>query len=425
MRTSVYWQRQETPRVEPLRGDASSEVVVVGGGMAGLTCAQALVERGVEVALVEQAFCGAGASGKSSGFITPDSELELSDLIANYGEDRGRELWEFAKSGVARIRRTIEELAMECDYQVQDSLFVARSARAFRKVIEVEHRTHQSLGYRSSLYDRASLEAIVGSRAYHGGIRYAGTFGIDSYAYCRALRDEIERRGVRIYEGTPVLRITGDGVETPNGRVTAAKVTAFTDRDLPALGLAAPEVYHVQTFLAVSQPLRVEQIGAVFPGDRLMVWDTDLIYQYFRVTGEGRLLLGAARLCDMYSPRGAGSRRRVVRKLRRYLAEHFPSLAIELEYLWPGLIGVSKDFAPVVGRHPVFPAVHFAGAAAGLPWAAALGEYLAQKITEGRAELDETLSAGRSFAIGRRLQRPLGKPLAFALSHGIAKYLRK
>ena len=74
---------------------------------------------------------------------------------------------------------------------------------------------------------------------------------------------------------------------------------------------------------------------------------------------------------------------------------------------------------------PGFPAVHFAGAAAGLPWAAALGDYLAQKITEGRAEVDETLSAGRSFAIGRRLQRPLDKPLAFALSHGIAKYLRK
>jgi gamma-glutamylputrescine oxidase len=425
MKTSVYWQRQETPRVEPLRGDASSEVVVVGGGMAGLTCAQALVERGVEVSLVEQAFCGAGASGKSSGFITPDSELELSDLNANHGEERGRELWEFAKSGVERIRRTIEELAMECDYQVQDSLFVARSERAFRRVIEVEHRAHQAFGYRSSLYDRASLEAIVGSRAYHGGIRYAGTFGIDSYAYCRALRAEIERRGVRIYEGTPVLRLTGDGVETPNGRVTAAKVAVFTDRDLPALGLAAPEVYHARTFLAVSQPLRVEQIGAVFPGDRLMVWDTDLIYQYFRITGEGRLLVGAARLCDMYSPREAGSSRRVARKLRRYLVEHFPSLAIELEFLWPGLIGVSKDFLPVVGRHDAYPTVHFAGAGAGLPWSAALGDYIARKISEGRGELDELLSSGRSFPIGRRLQRLLGKPVTFVLSHGMAKYLRK
>lgn len=425
MDLSVYWYGGKTPRVEPLRGAVRSEVVVVGGGMAGLTCAQMLAARGVGVTLVEKAFCGAGASGKTSGFVTPDSELELSDLVSNYSERRGQALWEFARSGLERIRRTIEELAIDCDYQVQDSLFVARTGRAFRKVIEAEHRTHVSLGYRSTLYDRASLEAIVGSRAYHGGIRYAGTFGMNSYAYCRTLRDEIERQGVRIYEGTPVLRLTGQGVETPHGTVAAGTVAVLTDRWLPALALAAPAVYHVQTFLAVSRPLHVDEIRVIFPGDHLMVWDTDLVYQYFRITGEGRLLLGGAHLGSMYSRREIRSSPRVARRLHRYLGEHFPSLTIELEHFWPGLIGVSKDFAPVVGRHDAFPTVYFAGAGAGLPWAAALGEYLAQKITEGRGELDETLSPGRSVTIGPRLQRLLGKPVAFALSHGAAKYLRK
>jgi gamma-glutamylputrescine oxidase len=425
MNPSVYWYGQGTPRLEPLRHRVRSDVAVVGGGVAGLTCAHALVERGATVTLLEQAFCGAGASGKSSGFITPDSELELSDLVSNYGKERGRELWEFAMSGLERIRRTIEDLALECDYQIQDSLFVARTARAFRKVIEAEHRTHQSLGYSSTLYDRASLPAIVGSRAYHGGIRYAGTFGMNSYAYCRALRDELERRGVRIHEGTPVVRFTAHGVETPEGGVAAQSVAVLTDRHLPALGLAAPAVYHVQTFLAVSRPLRAEEIVGIFPGDRLMVWDTDLVYQYFRITGEGRLLIGAARLSDMYSANEARSSQPIARKLYRYLREHFPSLTIELEYLWPGLIGVSKDFLPVVGRHAAIPTVYFAGAGAGLPWAAALGDYLAQKIIAGRDELDESLSSGRSFPIGGRLQRFLGKPVSFVLSHAAAKYLRK
>jgi gamma-glutamylputrescine oxidase len=424
MDQSVYWYDHETPRAEPLRSAVRSEVVVVGGGIAGLTCAQTLAARGTDVTVVERAFCGAGASGKSSGFVTPDSELELSDLVSNYGERRGQALWEFARSGVERIRRTIEELAIDCDYQVQDSLFVARSARAFRKVIEAEHRTHSSLGYRSTLYDRESLTAIVGSRAYHGGIRYAGTFGMNSYAYCRALRDEIERRGVRIYEGTPATRLTEHGIETPCGAVAARTVVVLTDRDLPALGLAAPAVYHVRTFLAVSRPLAADEIRVIFPGDRLMVWDTDVIYQYFRITGGGRLLVGGAHPWSMYARGGIRSGSRVARKLRRYLGEHFPSLDIELQHLWPGLLGVSLDFAPVVGRHDGLP-VYFAGAGAGLPWAAALGEYLAQKITNGRAELDEMLSPERHLAIGRPLQRLLGKPVAFALSHAAAKYVRK
>src|SRR5262245_11337064 len=135
MDSSVYWYGDRTPHVEPLRTTVTSEVAIVGGGIAGLTCAQMLAERGVDVALVEHAFCGAGASGKSSGFITPDSELDLSDLVAHYGDACGQELWEFARSGVERIRETIKARSIDCDYQIQDSLFVARTPRAFRKVI--------------------------------------------------------------------------------------------------------------------------------------------------------------------------------------------------------------------------------------------------------------------------------------------------
>ena len=421
---SVYWYGQKRPQVDALRTTVSSDVVVVGGGIAGLTCAQSLAERGMDVVVVERAFCGAGASGKSSGFITPDSELELSELVGNYGTERGQELWEFAKSGVERIRATIKTLTIDCDYQTQDSLFVAPSARAFRQIIEVEHRAHASLGYQSTVYDRASLEAILGSRAYQGGIRYAGTFGINSFAYCRALRSALAHQGVRIFEGTPVTRLTARGVETPSEAVTARTVAVLTDYDLPALGLAAP-VYHVQTFLSVSRPLRDHEIRTIFPGDRLMVWDTDLIYQYFRITGEGRLLLGGADFRSMYSAHENRPSERVARKLYRYLFKHFPSLNLEIEHFWSGLIGVSQDFVPVAGRHDALPAVYFAGAGAGLPWAAALGDYLAAKITEGRAELDDTLSPGRSFPIGRRLQRLLGRPAAFMLGHGVAKYLRR
>jgi gamma-glutamylputrescine oxidase len=247
---------------------------------------------------------------------------------------------------------------------------------------------------------------------------------MNSYAYCRALRHSLERRGVRIFEGTRVTRLTGRGVETPGGAVTARTIAVLTDHDLPELGLAVPAVYHIQTFLSASKPLRDHQVRIIFPKDPLMVWDTDLIYQYFRITGEGRLLLGGADLCSMYSRRESRSSQRVARKLYGYLARHFPSLTVEIEHLWSGLIGVSQNFAPVAGRHDAFPAVYFAGAAAGLPWAVALGEYLAQKITEGRAELDEMLSPDRSLPISRPLQHLFGKPAAFAVSHGLAKYVR-
>jgi len=76
---SVYWhslQDPGPPRV--LSDEIKTSVAIVGGGMAGLSCAQKLHEAGCPVVLIERDFCGAGASGKTSGFITPD---ELKEKI--------------------------------------------------------------------------------------------------------------------------------------------------------------------------------------------------------------------------------------------------------------------------------------------------------------------------------------------------------
>jgi hypothetical protein len=60
-----------------------------------------------------------------------------------------------------------------------------------------------------------------------------------------------------------------------------------------------------------------------------------------------------------------------------------------------------------------------------LPWAAALGRYLAEKILDGRNDLESVLGVDREFPVGPRLQAVIGAPAAFAVSHGILKYLRK
>jgi len=156
-----------------------------------------------------------------------------------------------------------------------------------------------------------------------------------------------------------------------------------------------------------------------------MVWDTDLVYQYFRAIGEGRLLVGASDLRETYARRESRDSPQVLGRMRRYLARQFPSVRIELEWFWPGRLGVSKDFLPVLGESDSRPRAFFAGAGAGLPWAAALGAYVADKVTQGRSDLDAELSPDRRFAIGSRVQRVLGKPLSFALSHAAVKYLRR
>ncbi len=423
-KNQVYWYTLSDGRenIEELKDNISCDVVIVGGGMAGLMCAQKLADSGRKVILLEKDFVGGGASGKSSGFITPDSELELSDLHDNLGSSDAKILWEFAKGGVKAIEENIKEFNFQCDYQKQDSLFIAKSESGFEKV-KHEHEIQQSLGYESKLYDQKSIENVVGSRGYYGGIQYGETFGITSYLYCQQLKDVLKNKGVRIFENCEVVKIQESGVKTKDHEVLAQSIVVATDRWAQDLVQEGREIYHAQTFLGITRPLPDDLINYMFPKSKMMVWDTELIYQYFRVIGDNRLLIGGSNILYTYEPHAAISTALIRRKLQKYLHLNFPKLInVELEYLWPGLIGVSKDFLPVAGQKDGSKNIYYVGGAAGLPWAAALGLYLGEKILSGETKMDKFFDAKRKFVLGQKFQGLMGKPITFALAHGYEKF---
>src|SRR4029453_11899500 len=127
-RDAVFWFDQRERPLAALEGTLNTDVVVIGGGMMGLMCAREFRARGQRVCLLEAETCGAGASGRSSGLITPDSELEFHDLVRQFGPEEAPKLWEFASAGVHAIRRAILEDQIDCDLQVQDALFVAATS---------------------------------------------------------------------------------------------------------------------------------------------------------------------------------------------------------------------------------------------------------------------------------------------------------
>ena len=422
----VYWHEQR-PRpahtFPPLASDTETDVVVVGGGVAGLACAQAMNEQGHKVVLLEREGCGSGASGRSSGFITPDSEMELSTLVRTRGMERAKGLWEFVVSGVHDIRGNIERFHIDCDFQPQDSLFLANSPKGAAKVRR-EHDARTRVGYESTLYDASTIRSVLGSPECCGGVRYSSTFGINAFLYCQAIRDVLCDSGVTIHEQSRVTEI-GEGRVKANGfTVRADAVVLCVDHFLPELDVLPTEVYHLQTFLAVSAPLTDAQVSTIFPESRMMVWDSDLIYQYFRLTGDNRLLVGASSARYTYARRIHARVPRILSKMQAFVREKFPNTPIEFEYFWPGFIGVSKDLLPLAGQDPARPTISFVSGATGLAWAAALGRYMAERLTSNRDDLDDEFDPHRHFVAGRVLQRLIGKPSAFALSHGVVKLLK-
>jgi len=412
----TYWY-QTKKDITRLEHDHAVDIVIIGGGMAGLSAAQACIRRGLKVAVIEKTFCGAGASGKSSGFITPDAEFSFGDIIDIHGPDNALQIWSFICAGVENIRSNIHTYALSCEYQEHDTLVLATSQKAFNKRLIQEHKTRLKHGLESHLHTQQTIKTIINGTGYYGGVSYGKTFSIKAFDYCQGLKKVLQSQGAYIFEESPVIQVLPTGIKTRDAKIDAQKIIVATDRFLPELAPFSYDLYHVQTFLMASAPLPASDAQKLFPTRPMMAWDTDLIYHYFRLTPDNRLLLGGADLFSTYSQHANYHNSRVFKNLTRYAKNYFPELSLEWEYIWPGLIGITKDIFPLAGIDKNNKNIYYISGAAGLPWAAALGAQTAARILEDDTRFDGDFSPYRHFALGGAVQHVLGTPLTFALSN--------
>jgi gamma-glutamylputrescine oxidase len=419
----VYWfERTRAVPAPPARGAISADAVVVGGGIAGLTAARCLAEAGRDVVLLEADFCGSGATGRSSGFLTPDSELELAQLERRFGPEDAAHLWREAQGACDAILADVEAGKIDCDLVRADAFYVARSERAAADV-RAEHEAHARLGFASRLYDRSTIGEALGAEGFHAGARAGGTFGIDAFAYARHLAASLAARGVRVFERSPVVRVARGEVATPEATVTAPKIVLCLDRFALDLGIAPRDVWHAEALLALTEPLDPATLGRMFPSGPLLVWDTDLVYHYLRPTAEGRLLVGGGRLRETFAKRPRPGRASF-ETLERYARERFPFLGgARFTHAWSGLIGLTKDLLPLAGRSTLERSHWIALCGAGIPWSAVAARCAATQALGGSTALDRFFSPGRGFPF-ESLQPMLPRSAMWAWSYYYNKNLR-
>jgi len=230
------------------------------------------------------------------------------------------------------------------------------------------------------------------------------------------MKKVLQELGVQIYEETLAIQIHNNIVKTPHATIKADHIILCTDHFEPAASLLWDKIYHVQTFLMMSKPLSEGQIKRIFPSKPFMTWDTDMVYQYYRITGDNRLMLGGSDVFYTYANESHGNKR-VAKKLMNYFHTKFPSVNIEFEYMWPGIIGISKDVFPVAGFDKDMSSVYYIAGACGLPFAATLGTHCVDRMVNNNKEFDDCFSPYRPFVLGTAIQRLLGTRLTFALSN--------
>lgn len=415
----------EAPMQPPLKGHVRTDVAVVGAGMAGLSAALRLIESGRQVTILERNVCGGSSTGKSAGFLTPDSELELSQLVRRFGPDGARDVWEVPVRGIDLIIGHVQRHAIPCDLIKQDSLFLGNGRTGWKEVRQEFDARHQ-LGYPQTLYSADQLPKVLGSSRYAGGVRYPDTYGINALLYAQGIKRVLQAHHVQIYESTEVRRIDGHTLHTHLGSVTAGEIIVCADKLTPALTKYARNVFHAQTFLSISEPLDEENVRRLFPEEPLQCWDTDLVYTYWRLTGDRRLLLGGGSALTTFALHAVTTPRVIQNVIRRFKAK-FPYLKpLEFIQYWPGLIDTTRDLFPTVLRDDRAPWIHYVLGCVGLPWAAFCGDFAARHALDSDVQRDHHyyryFAPDRPFLLPLGTERLLGKPLTFSINNAWAKY---
>jgi glycine/D-amino acid oxidase-like deaminating enzyme len=386
---------------DPLAGEPSADVVVVGGGFTGLWTALALRDRepALDVAIVEADFCGSGPSGRNGGFLH-GYWASLGTAIELFGVGRALELARAGDRIIPGVRAFLEQRGvdawlhegglLEVSAAPEQDAAVARGASVAREAGEPEQAVE---------LDAAEVAQRCASPVFRSGVLFRDGATVHPGHLVRALRDAALDARIRIYERSPVTRIeaglspAGPGtpasprIQTARGSIRADGVVVAANAWMTGWRPVANRVTNMGSWVVLTEPAPDALDGIGWTGHEAIT-DGRTFLHYFRTTEDGRVLMGAGagpigfagKVDDRFFG-DASTHRRAAAGLRRLL----PALAaVKVERTWGGPIDVSADRLPFFGSHgQVHFGVGYTGNGVGPSW---LGGQILASLALGRED---------------------------------------
>ena len=353
-RCSGWTRRTDPARARRCPGDASADLVIVGGGYTGLWAAlRARVEHpSLDVMLIERGRVAGEASGRNGGFVSASLTHGLENGVERFagGLDAllaaGRENFDGLVVDVA-------DHGIDAHLELTGALSVANrpwQVPGVRGSFEL-HRRH---GEPVEWWDRDRLVAEISSPTYQAAmLQLEGEALVDPARLGWGLADACERMGVRIVEGTELVglerRGAGLAVRTDRGTVTCGSAVMGTGAFASPLRAIGRRVVPVYDYVLATEPLDDEQLASIGWRGRQGISDAANQFHYYRLTSDRRIVWGGYDAVFHNWGRidpSLDQRPETHRMLAAHFFETFPQLdGLRFSHRWGGVIDTSTRFA--------------------------------------------------------------------------------
>lgn len=303
---------------ERLEKDINTNVLIIGGGLAGVLCSYMLHQAGVDYVLVEANRICSGITKNTTAKITSQHGLIYDKLIRKFGVIKAGLYLRANEEALERYRKLCEGIV--CHFEVKDNIVYSLNDR---KKIDKEIAALQTLGYPAQRLDSLPLPFPVA-----GAVKFPGQAQFNPLQFVAAIT-----QGLRIYEHTPVREFIGTTAVTDRGKIKAKKIIVATH--FPILnkhGLYFIKMHQHRSYVIALE--NAAQVNGMYV-DEAPKGMSFRNYENLLLVGGGDHRTGC---------KGGGWQ-----ELRDFAARHYPGA--KEKYHWATQDCITLDEVPYIGRY--------------------------------------------------------------------------